>query len=151
MNPGLLAALAAITVLVLAALGWSLIDRARLRREVRRSEVDLQTLNERMDKLAEEAERARMAAAAAPVVREAEYLITSVGEPVPDRVVLSTTVGEPLVKAIAFGYGVRRALSPEARNRIAFEMKREVKRARKQRRREVKAAVREARRREAAA
>ena len=151
MNPGLLAALAAITVLVLAALGWSLIDRARLRREVRRSEVDLQTLNERMDQLAEEAERARMAAATAPVAPQTEYLITSVGEPVPDRVVLSTTVGEPLVKAIAFGYGVRRALSPETRNRIAFEMKREVRRARKQRRREEKAAVREARRRDAAA
>jgi len=31
--------------------------------------------------------------------------------------------------------GVRRALSPESRNRIAFEMRREVKRARKERRR----------------
>ena len=151
MNPGLLAAAAAITVLVLAVLGWSLVDRSRLRREVRRSEVDLQTLNARMDQLAEEAETARLAAAAAPIAPQAEYLITSVGEPVPDRVVLSATLGEPLVKAIAFGYGVRRALSPETRNRIAFEMKREVRRARKQRRREEKAAVREARRREAAA
>ena len=151
MNPGLLAALGAITVLVLAVLVWSLVDRARLRGQVHRSEADLRALNERMDELAEEAERARMAAAAAPVAPQAEYLITSVGEPVPDRVVLSAAVGEPLVKAVAFGYGVRRALRPETRNRIAFEMKREIKRARKQRRREAKAAVREARRREAAA
>lgn len=47
----------------------------------------------------------------------------------------SVTLGEPLLKAVAFGYGVRRALSPESRNRIAFEMRREVKRARKERRR----------------
>ena len=46
---------------------------------------------------------------------------------VPDRVVLSATVGEPLVKAVAFGHGVRRALSAESRNRIWFEMRREVR------------------------
>ncbi len=44
-------------------------------------------------------------------------MITDAGEPeaepnVPDRVVLSATLGEPLVKVVAFGHGLRRALSP---------------------------------------
>ena len=45
---------------------------------------------------------------------------------------------ESLVKAASLGYGVRRALAPETRNRIRFEMKREVKRSRRQRRAELK-------------
>ena len=49
---------------------------------------------------------------------------------------------ETVVKAASLAHGVRRALDPETRNRIRFEMRREVKRARKQRR----ADVREARR-----
>lgn len=57
---------------------------------------------------------------------------------VPDRLVLSATVGKPLVKAAAFGHGVRRALSPENRNRIWFEMRREVRASRKRRRRLLK-------------
>ena len=40
-------------------------------------------------------------------------------------------------------HGVRRALVAETRNRIRFEMKREVKRARKQRRAEQREAYRE--------
>jgi hypothetical protein len=43
---------------------------------------------------------------------------------------------------LSFGYGVRRALSAENRNRIRFEMRREVKSARRQRRRDVKEAKR---------
>ena len=42
------------------------------------------------------------------------------------------------VKAASLGYGVRRALAPETRNRIRFEMRREVKRSRRQRRAELK-------------
>jgi hypothetical protein len=74
------------------------------------------------------------------------YLITDVGSAprvavpvedqiaVPDRLVLSATLGEPLVKVAALGHGLRRALSPESRNRIWFEMRREVRAARKRRR-----------------
>lgn len=82
----------------------------------------------------------------------AEFVITDVGTPsasrepnVADRVVLSATLGEPLVKVAAFGHGVRRALAPETRNRIFFEMRREVRRSRKERRREMKQAWRESR------
>lgn len=78
----------------------------------------------------------------------ATYLITDAGNPgmvpqrepvedpidVPDRLVLTATVGVPLVKAAALGHGLRRALSAESRNRIWFEMRREVRASRKRRR-----------------
>jgi hypothetical protein len=43
---------------------------------------------------------------------------------------------------LSFGYGVRRALSAENRNRIRFEMRREVKASRRRRRRDLKEAKR---------
>ena len=76
----------------------------------------------------------------------AEFLITTAGEDplsrVPDRAVLSATLGEPLLKAVALAYGVRRALSAPSRNRILFEMRQEVGRSRKQRRRDLRRARR---------
>ena len=56
----------------------------------------------------------------------------------PDRLVLTATFGAPLVKVAAFGHGVRRALSPENRNRIWFEMRKEVRTSRKRRRAQVR-------------
>jgi hypothetical protein len=50
---------------------------------------------------------------------------------------------ETVVKAASLAHGVRRALDAETRNRIRFEMKREVKRARKQRRSDAREARRE--------
>lgn len=49
---------------------------------------------------------------------------------------------ETVVKGASFVHGVRRALAPETRNRIRFEMRQEVKRSRKQRRTDRKAARR---------
>lgn len=49
---------------------------------------------------------------------------------------------ESVVKAAGLAHGLRRALSAENRNRIRFEMKREVKRSRKQRRADLKASMR---------
>ena len=49
---------------------------------------------------------------------------------------------ETVVRAASLAHGVRRALAPETRNRIRFEVKREIRRSRKQR----KADLREARR-----
>lgn len=106
--------------------------------------------------------REALAAVSAPAVARrtpepvvAEFLITDIGsetsetaEPhaeAPTRVVLSATVGEPLVRLAAFAYGVRSALSPENRNRIRFEMRREMRRARRQRRAAGRAAAAEAR------
>ncbi len=95
---------------------------------------------------------------APPVVPESEYLITGVGtgrsddaeaDPaeVQTRFVVSSTLGEPLVKALAFAFGVRRALAPANRNRIRFEMRREVRLARKRRRRDALRKRRESARR----
>ncbi len=107
------------------------------------AQAETSELRQRLDELNDKLERQ-----AATMVRvdDPAYVITDAGtalEPnVPDRVVLSATVGEPLVKAVALGHGLRRALSAESRNRIWFEMRREVRRARKQRRRETKEAWR---------
>lgn len=79
----------------------------------------------------------------AVVEDRADFVITHVGEDdpdsgatleVPDRLVLSATLGVPLVKAAAFSHGLRRALSAESRNRIWFEMRREVRASRRRRR-----------------
>jgi hypothetical protein len=50
---------------------------------------------------------------------------------------------ETVVKAASFAHGLRRGLAPATRNRIRFEMKQEVRRARKQRRADLKAARRD--------
>ena len=156
METGPLVALGGVAALLLVALcgllGVVIAGRRRMQQELDVSRADVESLRTRLDEI----EASRAAAVTLPVVPQTEYLITTAGtdaevHQVPDRVVLSATFGEPLVKLVAFGYGVRRALSPQTRNRIAFEMRREVKRARKQRRREVKEAVRATRRREAAA
>ena len=105
------------------------------------------------------------AEAAVPAQRSpepADFVITHVGEPgdearedltplaVPDRLVLSATLGEPLVKVAAFSHGVRRALSAQSRNRIWFEMRREVRSARRRRLRLRKDLMREYRARQRA-
>ena len=59
-------------------------------------------------------------------------------------------VGESLVRAVSLGHGVRRALSAENRHRIRFEVRREVRRSRRQRRIDVKQARRHLRSQEAA-
>jgi low affinity Fe/Cu permease len=55
---------------------------------------------------------------------------------------VSVAAGESLVRVVSLAHGVRRALAPETRNRIRFEMGREVKRSRRQRRRDLKEAKR---------
>jgi hypothetical protein len=136
----------AVALLVLAGLLAALLrSRARSRRELALASAEIAELRRRLDALSEQLERTveiDRARAGDPA-----YVITDAGElrpepTVPDRVVLSATVGEPLVKVMSFGHGLRRALSAESRNRIWFEVRREVRRARKQRRRETKEAWR---------
>lgn len=97
---------------------------------------------------ADAAARATSTASTRPATaaERAEFLITTAGEqreteahePVSTRLVLGAGVGESMLKAAAFGAGVRRAVSGESRNRIRYAMKREVRRARKTRRREMR-------------
>jgi len=55
------------------------------------------------------------------------------------------------VKAAGWTHGLRRALAPETRNRIRFEVRQETRRAGRERRAEMKQALREFRARERAA
>jgi hypothetical protein len=91
-----------------------------------------------------------------------EYVITRVGEPEPEPRPVPTVPGpvfadlllkETVVQTASLFQGLRRALSPETRNRIRFHMRQEVKRSRKQRRAELREVRREwaARRRAAMA
>lgn len=81
-----------------------------------------------------------------------EYVITHLGEPEPEVEAVPTVapglfadivLRETVVQTASLFHGVRRALSPETRNRIRFEMRREVKRSRKQRRADIREARRE--------
>ncbi|WP_310963269.1 hypothetical protein [Nocardioides terrisoli] len=151
------AALALLAVAVLAVLLST--ERRRTTRVLDASRMEQDELRSRVDQLAR--------SVASPTT---EFVITDAGplgdaavdrarglvpgEPDPtvmNRVVLSATVGEPLVRAVAFSHGLRRALSPASRNRIRFEIRREVRRARKQRRQEMREAWRRMRAEESAA
>lgn len=97
---------------------------------------------------------------AATVAADREYVITHLGEEpeaaaaapvVPAPVFADLVLRESVVQAATLAAGLRRALSPETRHRIRFEMRREVKRARKQRRADLRAARRDLHDRERAA
>lgn len=94
------------------------------------------------------------------VAADREFVITHLGEEpepaaaapvVPAPVFAHLVLRESVVQAATLAAGLRRALSPETRHRIRFEMRREVKRARKQRRADLRAARRDLHDRERAA
>jgi hypothetical protein len=147
--------------LVLATLGGALaallvVALVTLLRRRNRTRADLEAMLEaaqrESDDLRARLEQLTALLTVSPEQRPAEaatYLITDAGavtrevaveDPiaVPDRLVLTATVGVPLVKAAALGHGLRKALSAESRNRIWFEMRREVRASRKRRRQLVK-------------
>jgi hypothetical protein len=86
-----------------------------------------------------------------------EFVITHVGDdpaptrhasgPAPERpepaLFADIVLRESVVRAASLAHGVRVALAPETRNRIRFEVRREVRRARKQRRADTRLARRE--------
>jgi hypothetical protein len=89
-----------------------------------------------------------------PAPQQPEYVITHLGDPAEEPEVevapavapglfADIVLRETVVQTASLFHGVRRALSPETRNRIRFEMRREVKRSRKQRRADLRAARRE--------
>jgi outer membrane murein-binding lipoprotein Lpp len=155
---------AALLLVLVGVLAVVVRSGRRSQQQLIASRADLETLDAEVRALSDEVAASRIAAAAArqqaqappPPPPTAEHLITTAGVstlrprlrtpqargtarsslPASDRVVVPAAIGRPLVKLAALGYGVRRALAPQTRNRIAFEMRREVKRARKQRKRE---------------
>ncbi|MET1060562.1 MAG: hypothetical protein ABWX84_13255 [Nocardioides sp.] len=116
-------------------------DRARTAQALAEARAEAADLRQRLDALSHRLE--------APPRPAEEFVITDIGtpeaEPLPSpptriegRLFVDIVLRESVVKAASLGYGVRRALAPESRNRIRFEMKREVKRSRRQRRAELK-------------
>jgi hypothetical protein len=130
----------------------------RIRAGASRVSAELAAVRQRLDEL-EHRQEDPAPAAAATVAPPVEYVITDLGreEPPAEPVHLDgpafadIVLKETVVKAASFAHGVRRGLAPATRNRIRFEMKMEVRRARKQRRADLKAAQRDLRARQRAA
>jgi Rad3-related DNA helicase len=147
MGPGILAVGAVAVLLLVSVLALCVVlarSRAASRRQLEAARAETAELRDRIDALD------RRWQAGAPEPTGAAYVITDAGttpeQPtVPDRLVLNASLAEPLLKVAAFGHGVRRALSAESRNRIRFEVRREVRASRRERRRNTKELLREAR------
>ena len=140
---------AAFAVLVACALLALMVlqrDRRRLRGELDARQADLDALRHRVDGLTARVPRH---------VDETEYVITDLGrtsDESPDqklatridgRLFADLVLRETVVKAASLTHGVRRALSPEVVWRVRGEVRRELKRVRKQRRADLKVARRE--------
>src|SRR5215207_4472270 len=160
--PDWLAAFAVLLAVgLLAVIGW-------LARELRRTRdqgeavlattaADVDELRVELDALqVQQLEDARRTVrlADATLVDDKEYRITALGErrgggplalvpTVPGPPFVDTMLRESLIRTASIAAGLRRALAPEVRNRIRLEMKREVKRSRKQRKADGKQARRE--------
>ena len=140
--------LGAVALVALVLLLVTAVRLRAVRREAEQVRAELADLRRRVDEL----ERRR------PTESVADYVITGVVHDEPARPTLPADIDAPLfadlvlresvVKAASYAHGLRRALSPETRHRIRFEMRREVRRSRKQRREDVRAAQRERRARE---
>jgi hypothetical protein len=151
-SPTLAAAAGAAAMLLLVTLVLMVTRRRRSRRDLEAmlaaAQRETDALRQRLEELTGGSSVPRERIAPELVPDAPDFVITHVGEPddadvdsarpaelvVPDRLVLSATLGEPLVKVAAFSHGVRRALSAESRNRIWFEMRREVRSSRRRRR-----------------
>ena len=166
--PGWLALATVLLVIVLVAVvGWLVreLRRTRSRGEqvLADAAADVDELREELDtlqvRLRDEVQqlddaRRSLRLADLTVVDDNEYRITAVGErrgggplallpTVPGPQFVDTMLRESLIRTASIAAGLRRALAPEVRNRIRFEMKRELKRSRKQRKTDLKQARRE--------
>lgn len=150
--PVVAAALAVVTLTLVVAV---LRGRSRHRHDLAASRAEIAALRSQMEKI----ERVLNA----PPKREPrpapQYQITDLGRTgsqqaarparpeageITDRALFADLVlRETVVRAASVAHGVRRALAPETRNRIRFEVRREIRRARKQRRADLKAARRD--------
>lgn len=143
-------AVAGVLALLALALGVALLRaRSRTARELGAARAETAELREQLEALERRISQPE-AAASDRTTAEAEFVITNLGAPEAesaaqiDRTLFADIVlRETVVKAASFAHGLRRALDPETRNRIRFEMKREVKRARRQRKIDTRQARRE--------
>ncbi|CAM3608100.1 hypothetical protein NOMA109596_02930 [Nocardioides marinus] len=157
------AVLGTVAALLLLLLGALVVVVVTTRRTLARTDAESAVVLDRLLHLEQ-----TLAARPVPEARteEREYLITHLGEDDPDErgddrtgpapmlpapVFADMVLRETAVQATTLAAGLRRALSPEVRHRIRFEMRREVKRARKQRRADLRAARRDLHARQRAA
>lgn len=149
------AALGVLAALALVLAGALVRTRSRTRRELEAARAETAALRFRV----EEIQRALAAAEPRTRVEPQEFHITALGRTEPatppptiDRALFADLVlRETVVRAASLAHGVRRALAPETRNRVRFEVGREVRRARKQRRADLKEARRDLEARQRAA
>jgi len=154
------AVLGALTLAALVLAVVLLRSRATTARELRSAHAETASLRAQI----EDIERRVAASLTAPRPRvDPDYVITDLGEAGPEAsaapapapaagdaaveridsaLFADLVLRETVVKTASLAHGLRRALAPETRNRIRFEMRREVKRSRKQRRADLKQARR---------
>ena len=160
------AAVSAVVACTLLALTILLRDRARLRRELQAQQTDVERLRSRVDGLV--AARAPHHVEAPEYVitdlgeldhgfepfetvapRPPQEPTGAARRPQPTveridgRLFADIVLRETVVKAAALTHGVRRALAPEVVWRVRGEVRRELKRARRQRKADLKTARRE--------
>lgn len=131
----------------------------RASRRAARAEASLATLVERLEVLESPAAQDTTPPAVDPsssafvITRldEAERADVPVARDIDGRLFADIVARETVVKAASWTHGLRRALSAGNRNRIRFEVRREIRRAGRDRRAETKQALREYRARERAA
>ncbi len=150
-------AVGALALLVLVLAVALLLGRARTGRELAAARAEAVTLRAQVAEIDRRVSRSASPAAASDL---ADYVITHVGEdlrvPRPTHLDPAAEVAriepalfadlvlrETVVRAASLAHGIRVALAPETRNRIRFEVRREIRRARKQRRVQLKAARRD--------
>ena len=153
--PWLLAAVVLLGVTVLALLVLRSRDARRAAAERERHQADTRALQQQMSAIQRRLDR--------PAPREdREHVITRLGEGEDDqalpvrtgqhrgtperidgRLFADIVARETVVKAASWTHGLRRALTPESRNRIRFAMRQESKRTRKARKVEQREALRE--------
>jgi hypothetical protein len=163
-TPGLLVATAAVAVLLavaVLALTWARAERRRLLEELHASRSAVSQLRGRVEELSG---RLEPVPAGAGVEPSAGFVITSLARgggvdgraeragsspspglavvALPARDFATVALTESVLRVVSLTHGVRRALSAENRNRIRFEVAREVRRSRRQRRRDLKEARR---------
>jgi hypothetical protein len=139
-------AVGGLAVLCLVLLVTTVRARRAWARERAGAQADVADLRARLEELEREQRTPTVAT-------EAEFVITGLGseaepEPTPSAPVdgaafADTVLRETVVKAASLAHGVRRGLAPATRNRIRFEMKQEVRRARRKRRADLKQAQRD--------
>ena len=166
--PGWLAVLCMLVAVgLVAAVAWLTAELRRTREQgeevLSSAAADVDALREELDvlqaRLLEEAaqlEEARrtLRLSDLTIVDDNDYVITELGQrrnggplalvpTVPGPPIVDAMLRESLIRTASLAAGLRRALAPEVRNRIRFEMKRDVKRSRKQRKVDLRQARRE--------